>query len=103
VSQTPRPSRTYDAIDVPEFVRDGIRAGLTPDQIYARNGKRRVVYLAGIIEEARVKAELASLDPTPAKVAALRDSTTTAGSGSPCAFSPWPPLPENGVLTLRPR
>lgn len=73
VSKTPRPSRTYDAIEVPEFVRDGIRAGLTPDQIYARNSKRRAIYLAAIIEEARAKGELASLDPTPANVAMLRD------------------------------
>lgn len=73
VPRTPRPPRTYDAIDVPEFVRDGIRAGLTPDQIYARNGKRRTIYLAGIIEEARAEGELAAFPPTPEKVALLRD------------------------------
>jgi hypothetical protein len=70
---TSRPSRTYDAIEVPEFVRDGIRAGLTPDQIYARHGRQRVIYLAGIVEEARVAGELASVDSTPQNVATLRD------------------------------
>jgi hypothetical protein len=71
---TSRPSRTYGAIEVPEFVANGIRAGLTPDQIYARNGRQRVIYLAGIVEEARAAGELASVDPTPQNVAALRDN-----------------------------
>jgi hypothetical protein len=71
--QRPRRSRSYDSIEVPEFVRDGIRAGLTPDQIYTRNGKRRAIYLAGIIEEARVAGEVGKFDPTPENVALLRD------------------------------
>ena len=73
MAKTPLPPRTRDAIEVPTFVRDGIRAGLTPDQIYARNGKRRTIYLAGIVEEARVAGQLASLAPTPQNVALLRD------------------------------
>ena len=66
-------SRSSDPIEVPEFVRDGIRAGLTPDQICARNGKRRAVYLAGIVEEARIAGEFAKFEPTPANVELLRD------------------------------
>ena len=72
-SATQRPPRTYDAIEVPEFVRDGIRAGLTPDQMCARNGKRRIVYLASIIEEARQHNELAAFEPTPKNATLLRD------------------------------
>ena len=72
-TKPPRSSRTYDPIEVPEFVRDGIRGGLTPDQIYARNGRRRAIYLAVIVEEARLAGELAKFDPTPAQVARLRD------------------------------
>jgi hypothetical protein len=63
----------YEVMSVPTVVRDGIRAGLTPDQIYARNGKRRAIYLAGIVEEARVAGELAAFEPTPANVELLRD------------------------------
>ena len=70
---TPRQPTRSDAVEVPEFVRDGIRAGLTPDQIYARNGKRRAIYLAAIPEEARQQGEAASLEPTPANVERLRD------------------------------
>lgn len=70
---TSPPARSRVAIDVPAVVRDGIRAGLTPDQIYARNGKRRAIYLAGIIEEARVAGEFGGFAPTPENVALLRD------------------------------
>jgi hypothetical protein len=41
-------------------VRDGIRAGLTPDQIYARNGQAPAVWLAAIVQEAWVAGELAA-------------------------------------------
>jgi hypothetical protein len=58
---------------VPAFVRDGFRAGLTPDQIYAQSGRRRAVYLAAIIEEARVEGEFAAFEPTPKNVELLRD------------------------------
>lgn len=59
--------------EVPAIVRDGIAAGMTPDQICARNGKKRSIYLAAILEEAWTKGELASLDPTAANVVLLRD------------------------------
>jgi hypothetical protein len=63
----------YEVLEVPAVVRDGIRAGLTPDQIYARNGKRRAVYLAAIVEETREVGELATYEPTPSNVELLRD------------------------------
>jgi hypothetical protein len=61
----------HEVPQVPTVVRDGIRARL--DQIYARNGKRRAVWLAAIVEEARVAGELAAFDPTTANVELLRD------------------------------
>jgi hypothetical protein len=71
--QIPRPPRSYDAIDVPEFVRQGIRAGLTPHQLYVSHQKSRAVYLAAIIEETRAAGEFAAFEPTPANVEMLRD------------------------------
>jgi hypothetical protein len=68
-----RASRSYDPIEVPEFVREQIAAGLTPDQIYARNGEQRVIYLAAIIEEARQQNELGGFDATPESIEMLRD------------------------------
>jgi hypothetical protein len=68
-----RSERTHEAVEVPELVRQGIDAGLTPDQIFARNGRRRAVYLAAIIEEARQQGELEAFRPTPEKVELLRD------------------------------
>ena len=50
----------------------------TVDQVslvhcYAQNGRRRAVYLAAIIEEAREEDELAAFEPTPKNVDLLRD------------------------------
>jgi hypothetical protein len=73
-SVTPRRTlRSYEPIEVPEFVCHQISAGLTPDQIYARNGEQRVIYLAAIIEEARQQNELGGFDATPENVELLRD------------------------------
>jgi hypothetical protein len=63
----------YEVTSTPAVVRDGIRAGLTPDQIYARNGKRRAIYLAAIVRGARVAGEFATFEPTAANVQMLRD------------------------------
>jgi hypothetical protein len=68
-----RRSQIYDVIEIPEFVREGIRAGLTPHQLWRDNQKSRAVYLAAIIEEARAQGELAAFEPTPANVEMLRD------------------------------
>ncbi|MGH2591357.1 MAG: uracil-DNA glycosylase family protein [Actinomycetota bacterium] len=73
MTKTPGPSRTSDPIEVPAVVRDGIRAGLTPDQISARNGNSRAIHLAAILEEATQQGELAAFEPTPANVEQLRD------------------------------
>ncbi len=72
--RAPRRAHTSDPIDAPELVRDGIRSGLTPDQICDRSGKRRIVWLAGIVEEARQRGELAAFRPTAGSVAKLRDT-----------------------------
>jgi len=60
---------------VPEFVRASIRAGLTPDQVWKRNGRRRVIWYAALIEEARQQGEWSSFAPTPDAVALLRDKS----------------------------
>ena len=72
-AQAPQSSRTTVPIEVPEFVRGGIEAGLTPGQIWARSGKRHAIYLAAITEEARVAGELGTLAPTGENVQTLRD------------------------------
>jgi hypothetical protein len=46
---------------------------LTPDQVYARNGERRIVCLAATIEEAPQPNELAGFESTPKNVEMLRD------------------------------
>ena len=43
MAKSRRPPRTYDAIEVPELVREGIRAGLTPHQRWASNEKSRAI------------------------------------------------------------
>lgn len=56
-----------------EAIRDALRAGLTPDQIFARNGRRRSVYLLAIEEEARLEGEHDAFAATPDNAARLRD------------------------------
>lgn len=56
-----------------EVIRNALRAGLTPDQIFARNGRRRGTYLAAIEEEARLEGEFDTFAPTPENVVRLRD------------------------------
>ena len=70
----PRPPRTWDPIEIPEFVRKGIRSGLSPQQLWANNHRRRSVWLAALIEEARQQSEFAAFEPTPANVELLRDT-----------------------------
>jgi hypothetical protein len=65
--------RAEGRIEVPEFVREGITSGLTPDQIAAHAEPQRAVYLAAIVEEARQRRELAAFAPTPEEVERLRD------------------------------
>lgn len=65
---------TLRPFDVSPEVVAGIAAGMTPDQIYARHGRTQAVWDEAIREEAWVKGEFNSLDPTPANVAHLRDS-----------------------------
>ena len=69
----PRSPRTWDPIEIPAFVRMGIRSGLSPHQIWANNHRERAVWLAALVEEARQQSELAAYEPTPANVVLLRD------------------------------
>lgn len=69
----PRSPRTWDPIEIPGFVREGIRSGLSPHQLWASHERRRVVWQAALIEEARQQSELAAFEPTPANVELLRD------------------------------
>jgi hypothetical protein len=69
----PRSPRTWDPIEIPEFVRTGIRSGLSPYQIWANNQRMRAVWLAALVEEARQQSEFGSFEPTPANVELLRD------------------------------
>jgi hypothetical protein len=72
-SRQPRSPRTWDPIEIPGFVREGVRSGLSPHQLWASHERRRVVWLAALIEEARQHSELAAFEPTPANVELLRD------------------------------
>jgi alkylated DNA nucleotide flippase Atl1 len=63
---------TRDAIDR-EHVREQIRAGLTPQQIFEEMGQRRVHWLTAIEEEARLQGELAAFPATPENASLLRD------------------------------
>jgi alkylated DNA nucleotide flippase Atl1 len=56
-----------------EQVREQLRSGLTPDQVYTAMGAKRVYWLTAIEEEARLENELAAFPASPASVAALRD------------------------------
>jgi hypothetical protein len=55
------------------LIREYLRAGLTPDQIYARMGRHRRIWLEAIEEEARLDNELAAFPATPDAVVELRD------------------------------
>ena len=63
------------AIDAPdrEQVREQLRSGLTPGQVYQAMGAKRVYWLTAIEEEARLENELAAYPASPRSVAALRD------------------------------
>src|SRR5262249_52105928 len=56
-----------------EQVRQQLRSGLTPDQIYDAMGAKYVYWLTAIEEEARLENELAAPPATPESAAALRD------------------------------
>ncbi len=56
-----------------EHIREQLRSGLTPDQIYTAMGEKRINWLTAIEEEARLADELGTFQPTPENVVALRD------------------------------
>ena len=56
-----------------EQVREQLRSGLTPDQVYTAMGAKRVCWLTAIEEEARLENELAAFPASPESIAALRD------------------------------
>src|SRR5271165_6539730 len=56
-----------------EQVREQLRSGLTPGQVYHAMGAKRVYWLIALEEEARLENELATYPATPRSVAALRD------------------------------
>jgi uncharacterized protein with ParB-like and HNH nuclease domain/alkylated DNA nucleotide flippase Atl1 len=66
---------TGPTIDAPdrEHVREQLRSGLTPGEIYTAMGAKRVYWLAALEEEARLGDELAAYPATPESVATLRD------------------------------
>ncbi len=68
----PTAGPTIDAADR-EQVREQLRSGLTPDQVYTAMGARRVYWLTAIEEEARLEGELATFPASPGSAAALRD------------------------------
>ena len=68
----PSAGPTIDGADR-EQVRQQLRSGLTPGQVYTAMGDKRVYWLTAIEEEARLENELASYPDTPGSVAALRD------------------------------
>jgi len=63
---------TIDGADR-EQVREQLRSGLTPDQVYTAMGARRVYWLTAIEEEARLEGELAAFPASSGSVSALRD------------------------------
>ena len=55
-------------------IRERLRSGMTPDQIYNTVGQAKQAYwLAAIEEEARLEAELDAFLPSPESVVMLRD------------------------------
>jgi len=56
-----------------EQVREQLRSGLTPGQVSAALGDKRVYWLTAIEEEARLENEFAASPASPESVAALRD------------------------------
>ena len=63
---------TIDSADR-ELVREQLRSGLTPGQVSAAMGDKRVDWLTAIEEEARLENEFAASPASPDSVAALRD------------------------------
>jgi alkylated DNA nucleotide flippase Atl1 len=68
----PAAGPTLDAPDR-ERVREQLRSGLTPDQVYTAMGAKRAYWLTAIEEEARLENELAVFPASPESIAALRD------------------------------
>jgi uncharacterized protein with ParB-like and HNH nuclease domain/alkylated DNA nucleotide flippase Atl1 len=68
----PAAGPTIDAVDR-EQVREQLRSGLTPDQVYTAMGAKRGYWLTAIEEEARLEGELAAFPADPESIAALRD------------------------------
>jgi uncharacterized protein with ParB-like and HNH nuclease domain/alkylated DNA nucleotide flippase Atl1 len=56
-----------------ELIRERLRSGSTPDQIYKAMGERRAVWVAAIEEEARLEGELGVYAPTAESVVQLRE------------------------------
>jgi alkylated DNA nucleotide flippase Atl1 len=63
---------TRDAVDR-ELVREQLRGGMTPQQIFETLGQKRVHWLTAIEEEARLQGELAAFPATPENASSLRD------------------------------
>jgi Protein of unknown function DUF262/Protein of unknown function (DUF1524) len=73
--EVPTGSDAQDVEDLRDAVRQHLEDGLTPDQIYHRElfGRRRLVWLIAIEEEARLAGNLGQTQPTPANVVDLRE------------------------------
>jgi hypothetical protein len=56
------------------LIRDQLRAGVTPDAMYATLGGTRHAWLLAIEEEAKLANEFAAFGPTPENVVDLRDN-----------------------------
>ena len=68
----PNHGPTRDAADR-EHVREQLRSGITPDQIFAAMGENAHHWLTAIEEETRLAGELAAFPATPDAITALRD------------------------------
>jgi alkylated DNA nucleotide flippase Atl1 len=63
---------TRDSADR-ELIREQLRSGQTPQQIFDAMGEKRAHWLTALEEEARLESELAAFPATPDSVARLRD------------------------------
>jgi hypothetical protein len=85
----PSAGPTIDGADR-EQVRQQLRSGLTPSQVYAAMGNKHIYWLTVIEEEARLENELASYPATPEALQRSATSTSFAGNGSPRVSSATP-------------
>ncbi len=70
----PSADPAIDGVDR-EQVREQLRSGLTPGQVYHAMGAKRVYWLTALEEEARLENELAAYPASPQSVAELRDES----------------------------